>query len=100
MTLFQWKKDESHENEIRRSQIKKEIWLMLTSFYGVWITYVMVALLTMIGYVVHPKIYLSSVIVTKFGVFINPYIFVFRNKDVSMQLIEQKPIEDKSKNVI
>ena len=94
LRIFQWKKDDGQENDTRRKEIKKEIRVMLASFYGVWITYVMVALLTMIGYVVHPKIHLASVIITKFGVFINPYIFVFRNKEVSMQLIEYKHTED------
>ena len=67
---------------------------MLASFYGVWITYVIVALFTMIGYVVPPKIHLAAVIVTKFGVFVNPYIFVFRNKEVSMQHNQIKYIKD------
>ena len=63
----------------------KEILVMLASFYLIWIAYVLVALLLLIGYDVPQKIHLTSVIVTKFGVVICPCVFVFRNKEVNLK---------------
>lgn len=55
---------------------------MFASFYVVWIAYVSVAVLILVGYQVPEHTQLASALLTKFGVIINPVIFVFRNKDV------------------
>ena len=59
------------------------MFVMLASFYFVWIPYVIVALLMLAGYHVPTHTQLASTLLAKFGVIINPYVFVFRNKDVS-----------------
>ena len=56
---------------------------MLASFYLVWIAYVSVSVLILLGYQVPEQTQLASALLTKFGVIINPFVFVFRNKEVS-----------------
>ena len=76
--ILQWKPDAR-----KRKEIIKEIYVMLASFYLVWIAYVFVSVLILIGYQVPEHIQMASALLTKFGVIINPYVFAFRNKDVS-----------------
>ena len=65
----------------------KEILVMLASFYFVWIAYALVALFILFGYAVPQTTQLASLLVTKFGVFIYPYVFVFRNREVILKVI-------------
>ena len=59
------------------------MFVMVASFYFVWIPYVIVALMMLAGYHVPTHAQLQSALLAKFGVVINPYVYVFRNKDVS-----------------
>ena len=63
--------------------MKKEIYVMFASFYLVWIAYVSVVVLILVGYQVPEKTQLAAALLTKFGVLINPFVFVLRNKEVS-----------------
>ena len=76
--ILQWKPEGR-----KRQEIKKEIYVMLASFYLVWIAYVSVSVLILLGYQVPEQTQLASALLTKFGVIINPFVFVFRNKEVS-----------------
>ena len=83
MYLLQWKTEGNQRNQRKRKEVQIDMFVMLVSFYVVWIPYVIVALLMLAGCQVPTHTQLASALLTKFGVIINPYVFVFRNKDVS-----------------
>ena len=69
---------------IRRKKVQIEMLVGIVSFYLVWIPYIICAIIIILGGGVKHEVLIAATFCTKFGVIINPIVFVFRNRDVSL----------------
>ena len=81
--VFQWNINGNPKNMIRRKKVQVEMLVGIASFYLVWIPYIICAIIIILGGRVKHEVLIAATICTKFGVIINPVVFVFRNRDVS-----------------
>ena len=66
-----------------RTGPKRAITLISASFWGVWMMYLVVLILQLIGINVPRSVILTAHVVAKFGVIVNPMVSVFNNKEVN-----------------
>ena len=57
---------------------------MTLAFYFTWIPYAISSLLTMVGVSIHPIANVIAILCAKSSIVINPILYIFYNKDVSI----------------